>query len=203
VEPVSFATNLVNIDKTRWSQRFSIYDSRLVQESSCGGRLRHQRDANWTDGLEKIGEWDGGGSVLECICAMVDASFTHAFAIIQVTDLTFEIFISPKQKDDFSTTALLDPLLATLQQIDVIHNLISLYPSSFKLATSAEEIWVAFRRGRIASLIGVEGLHQIGNSVSVLRMFHRLGVRYITLTHDENNMWAESSVSLRLCSKQR
>ncbi|KAL3422111.1 membrane dipeptidase [Phlyctema vagabunda] len=101
----------------------------------------------------------------------------------------------PTKTDDFSTTTVLDPLLATLQQIDLIHSFISLYPDTFGLATSAAEIWEVFRSRRIASLIGVEGLHQIGNSVSVLRMFYRLGVRYVTLTHDGNNMWAESATA--------
>ncbi|OBT39515.1 hypothetical protein VE00_10401 [Pseudogymnoascus sp. WSF 3629] len=106
----------------------------------------------------------------------------------------------PTKTDDFSqpnpnTATVLEPLLATLQQIDLIHTLISLFPSTLGFASSSTQIWNVFRSGRIASLIGVEGLHQIGNSVSVLRMFYKLGVRYVTLTHDGNNMWAESATS--------
>lgn len=83
----------------------------------------------------------------------------------------------------------------TLQQIDLIHRMVEHYPTVFALALTAADILPIFRSGRIASLIGVEGLHQIGNSVSVLRSFHRLGVRYVTLVHNENNRFADSAVS--------
>lgn len=63
------------------------------------------------------------------------------------------------------------------------------------IAYRSEQILEIFRDGKVAGLIGVEGLHQIGNSSSVLRMYHRLGVRYITLTHNQNNLYADSAVS--------
>ncbi|KAJ5500814.1 Peptidase M19 renal dipeptidase [Penicillium expansum] len=52
-----------------------------------------------------------------------------------------------------------------------------------------------FKAGRLASLIGVEGLHQIANSASVLRMYYKLGVRYVTLAHNKNNTYADSATS--------
>jgi membrane dipeptidase len=61
---------------------------------------------------------------------------------------------------------------------------------------TSKEVWDIFNSGRVAGLIGVEGLHQIANSASVLRNFRRLGVRYITLTHDSNNLYADATVSL-------
>lgn len=84
---------------------------------------------------------------------------------------------------------------ATLQQIDLVHTLVDLFPTVFALAFRAADIMPIFRSGRIASLIGIEGLHQIDNSASVLRMYHRLGVRYITLCHDCNNAYADAAVS--------
>jgi membrane dipeptidase len=103
---------------------------------------------------------------------------------------------SPQQNknDEFGTKIHLESLRQTLQQIDLIHTLIERHPSVLGFATSATEVWDVFRSGRIASLIGVEGLHQIANSASVLRMLFRLGVRYITLTHGSNNLYADSAV---------
>lgn len=80
----------------------------------------------------------------------------------------------------------------TLEQIDVARLLISQYPKVFYPAFTAADIKEAQRKGRIASLIGVEGGHQLGNSLSVLRMYHALGARYVTLTHSCNNAFADS-----------
>lgn len=87
-----------------------------------------------------------------------------------------------------------------MQQIDLIHRMVEQYPTAFALAHTAADILPIFSSGRITSLIGVEGLHQIGNSVSALRTFHRLGVRYVTLVHNKNNLFADSAVSERRSS---
>ena len=104
---------------------------------------------------------------------------------------------SPKENstDNFSTAVHYESLRETLQQIDIIHTLVELYPDTLQIARSSAEVCEAHASGRIASFIGVEGLHQIANSASVLRNFHRLGVRYVTLTHDSNNLYADSAVS--------
>jgi membrane dipeptidase len=61
------------------------------------------------------------------------------------------------------------------------------------MASTAADIRRIQKTGRIASLIGVEGGHQIGNSPAALRQFHALGARYMTLTHSKNNDWADSA----------
>lgn len=70
------------------------------------------------------------------------------------------------------------------------------YPEQFGLARSSNDVWTQFHAGRLASLIGVEGLHQIAGRASVLRLFHSLGVRYITLCHDHSNEYVDSAVHL-------
>ncbi|KAF8761541.1 metallo-dependent hydrolases superfamily Peptidase M19 family [Rhizoctonia solani] len=81
----------------------------------------------------------------------------------------------------------------TLEQIDVAKLLIQQYPETFLLATSTVDIKEAFRVGKVASLIGVEGGHQLGNSLAVLRQYQALGARYLTLTHSCNNAFADSA----------
>jgi membrane dipeptidase len=82
---------------------------------------------------------------------------------------------------------------ATLEQIDIVHRMIRTYPSAFALALTADDIERIFHEGKIASLIGMEGGHSIDNSLGDLRMFYRLGARYMTLTHTSNTPWADSA----------
>lgn len=81
----------------------------------------------------------------------------------------------------------------TLEQIDTVHRLIAAHPDDLVLATTAAEVEAAWAGGRIASLLGAEGGHSIGSSLGALRMLHRLGVRYLTLTHNENTPWGGSA----------
>jgi membrane dipeptidase len=82
---------------------------------------------------------------------------------------------------------------ATLEQIDVVHRMMKKYPDTFELGASTADVQRIFASGRIASLIGMEGGHSIDNSLPALRMFHRLGARYMTLTHSSNVRWADSA----------
>lgn len=87
-------------------------------------------------------------------------------------------------------------LVATLEQIDFVHQMIAAYPDDFRLAVTADDVLVAQEEGRIACLIGAEGGHSIGNSLGALRTLHMLGVRYLTLTHDRNVPWADSATDV-------
>lgn len=95
----------------------------------------------------------------------------------------------------YVTAALTEPeaVQATIEQIDVTKRLIGRYPQDLVLALTAADVEAAFRRGRIASLIGMEGGHSIGSSLAVLRQMYALGARYMTLTHGKNTPWADSA----------
>jgi membrane dipeptidase len=82
---------------------------------------------------------------------------------------------------------------STLEQVDAAYRMVERYADQLVLATTADDVEAAWRSGRIACLLGAEGGHQIQESLGVLRMYHRLGVRYLTLTHNDNVPWADSA----------
>ena len=82
---------------------------------------------------------------------------------------------------------------AVLEQIDLTRRMIAAYPDTFELTLTADDVERAFAAGRIASLLGAEGGHSINESLGVLRMLYALGVRYMTLTHNNNTPWADSA----------
>lgn len=84
---------------------------------------------------------------------------------------------------------------AVLEQVDLVHRLTEEYPDRLRLATTATDLTAGATatEGPIASLMGAEGGHALNNSLAALRTLHRVGVRYLTLTHNENTDWADSA----------
>jgi membrane dipeptidase len=82
---------------------------------------------------------------------------------------------------------------ATLEQVDLVRRMICRYPDVLELALTAADVDRIFAAGKVASLIGAEGGHSIASSMGVLRALYRLGVRYLTLTHNANVPWADSA----------
>lgn len=81
----------------------------------------------------------------------------------------------------------------TLEQIDIVKRLAAKYPADLAMAYTADDIVRAHKAGQVASLIGVEGGHQMDDSLAVLRAYYALGARYMTLSHFTNNHWADSA----------
>jgi len=81
----------------------------------------------------------------------------------------------------------------TLDMIDSVYRAVERHPKDLTLATSAADIRRAKKQHKIAALMGIEGGHAIENSLATLREFHRLGVRYMTLTWNNSNDWADSA----------
>ena len=81
----------------------------------------------------------------------------------------------------------------TLEEIDVVRRFVAAHPRDLEMATTAADVRRIERAGRIASLIGVEGGHQIDGRLAVLRQYKALGVGYMTLTHGKSLEWADSS----------
>jgi membrane dipeptidase len=86
-----------------------------------------------------------------------------------------------------------DAVQTVLEQVDLVRRLTAAYPDDFELAWSADDIRRIHAEGKIASLIGAEGGHSIGESLAVLRSLAALGVRYMTLTHWQSIPWADAA----------
>ncbi|WP_083707174.1 dipeptidase [Intrasporangium flavum] len=89
-----------------------------------------------------------------------------------------------------------EAVIATLEQVDAVHRMVATWPGELALALSADDVEAARAGGRIASLLGAEGGHSIGSSLAALRALHALGVRYLTLTHNDNTPWADSATDV-------
>ncbi|XP_033762327.1 dipeptidase 1-like [Pecten maximus] len=87
-----------------------------------------------------------------------------------------------------------DAVRMGLDQIDVVYKVVRRYSDVFELVKTADGLMDAFRRNKIASGIGIEGGHMIGNTLGVLRMLYELGARYMTLTHSCDTDWADSYI---------
>jgi membrane dipeptidase len=83
-----------------------------------------------------------------------------------------------------------------LDVIDVVLEQVRRHPETLEAASTAADIRRIVKSGKIAALMGIEGGHAIENSLRTLRMFYKLGVRYMTLTHTNTNDWADSEGDL-------
>jgi membrane dipeptidase len=81
----------------------------------------------------------------------------------------------------------------TIEQIDLVKSLAARYPADLEMAYSAADVARIHKAGRVASMIGVEGGHQIDDSLPALRQMYALGARYMTLTHTKDLAWADSA----------
>ncbi|TPX16467.1 uncharacterized protein E0L32_003761 [Thyridium curvatum] len=84
----------------------------------------------------------------------------------------------------------------TLEQIDVVRRLIAKHPDDLQFCVTPACVRTAFAAGKIASMIGIEGSHQLGNSLAVLRQTFELGARYLTITHNCDTPFATSATSV-------
>lgn len=84
-------------------------------------------------------------------------------------------------------------LVMTMEQIDVVDDMLQTYPDVFERAGTAADVRRVVAAGKVASMMGVEGGHSIENQLSVIQRFYDRGVRYMTLTHSKNVDWADSA----------
>ncbi len=98
----------------------------------------------------------------------------------------FSLYIRPWYVENGGSTR------RTLDMIDAVYRAVERHPRDLMIATSVADIRRAKQQGKIACLMGIEGGHAIEDSLSTLREFYRLGVRYMTLTWNNTNNWADA-----------
>jgi membrane dipeptidase len=86
-----------------------------------------------------------------------------------------------------------NPARTVTDQIDLVHRMVERYPNDLEIALTAEDVDRIIKAGKIASLIGIEGGIAIEDDLAQLRMFARLGARYMTLTHNKTLSWADAA----------
>lgn len=90
-----------------------------------------------------------------------------------------------------------------LEMIDGVYEQVRRHPESLEMAGTVADIRRIRRAGKIATLMGIEGGHAIEDSLAALRLFYRLGVRYMTLTHTNTNNWADSAGGISIAGEKR
>lgn len=90
-----------------------------------------------------------------------------------------------------------------LEMIDGVYEQVRRHPESLEMAGTVADIRRIRRAGKIAALMGIEGGHAIEDSLAALRLFYRLGVRYMTLTHTNTNNWADSAGGISIAGEKR
>jgi len=133
----------------------------------------HAGDKRWTIDLNKLDTKDYDTDIARLRQGRMGGQF-------------WSVFVSPALPG-------LEQVKATLEQIDLVNQIVRRYPQTFQLAMTVADVRAAHKAGKIASMIGVEGGGQIDKSFSVLRAYKRLGAGYLTLTHAVTIDWADSA----------
>ena len=98
----------------------------------------------------------------------------------------------------YSPSEIEHPARVGMEQVDIVWRMAEHYPDVFAMAGTADDVERLHREGKIASLVGLEGGHMIENSLGLLRAYYRLGVRYMTLTHNSSTDWADAATGSQM-----
>jgi len=131
-----------------------------------------------TDEGFDLGARDKSGKIQTDIPRMKDGGLDAEF---------FAIYVAAKYAKEGGAAR------RAMEMIDGVYEQARRHPESLEMAFTTDDIRRIHKSGRTAALMGIEGGHAIEDSLSALRQFYRLGVRYMTLTHTNTNNWADSA----------
>jgi len=157
-------------DEKLWKKALEIQRKSIVVDTH-NDVLSYMTDDNYDIGVSSLGKYHTD------IARMKQGGLTAEF---------FSVYIDRSYvKDGGSARRALD-------MIDYVYRAVEKYPNDFTLSYSTADIRRAKKQKKIAALMGIEGGHAIEDSLMALRDFYRLGVRYMTLTHNNTNNWADA-----------
>ncbi len=157
-------------DEKLWKKALEIHRKAIVVDTH-NDILSMMTDANYDLGVSSVGKYHTD------IARMQQGGLTAEF---------FSVYIDRSFARDGGSAR------RTLDMIDYVYRAVERYPNDLMMAYSTADIRLAKKQNKIAALMGIEGGHAIEDSLMAMRNFHRLGVRYMTLTHNNTNNWADS-----------
>jgi membrane dipeptidase len=169
-QPTSAVQTSEPRDEKLWKKALEIQRKSIVVDTH-NDILSFMTDENYDIGVSSVGKYHTD------IARMKQGGLTAEF---------FSVYIDRKYVTQGGSAR------RALDMIDYVYRAAEKYPNDFMLAYSAADIRRAKRENKIAALMGIEGGHAIEDSLMALRDFYRLGVRYMTLTHNNTNNWADS-----------
>ncbi len=169
-QPTSAVQKSEPRDEKLWKKALEIQRKSIVVDTH-NDILSFMTDENYDIGVSSVGKYHTD------IARMKQGGLTAEF---------FSVYIDRKYVTQGGSAR------RALDMIDYVYRAAEKYPNDFMLAYSAADIRRAKRENKIAALMGIEGGHAIEDSLMALRDFYRLGVRYMTLTHNNTNNWADS-----------
>lgn len=157
-------------DEKLWKKALELQRKSIVVDTH-NDVLSFMTDDNYDIGVSSVGKYHTD------IARMKQGGLTAEF---------FSVYIDRKYAAEGGSAR------RALDMIDYVYRAVEKYPNEFMLAFSTDDIRRAKKQKKIAALMGIEGGHAIEDSMMALRDFYRLGVRYMTLTHNNTNNWADS-----------
>lgn len=169
-QPAASTQPSVPRDEKLWKKALELHRKAIVIDTH-NDILSMMTDDNYDLGVSSVGKYHTD------IARMKQGGLTAEF---------FSVYIDRKYVGEGGSAR------RTLDMIDYVYRAAEKYPNDLMLSYSAGDIRRAKKQKKIAALMGIEGGHAIEDSLMALRDFYRLGVRYMTLTHNNTNNWADS-----------
>lgn len=179
-QPALAQTMPPNADQKLWRRALAVHKKAVVVDGH-NDITSPMFDEDFDLGTSSLGKFHRDGDPFHTDNARLKQS--------GLTGFFFSIYVDRR----FAESAEKGAARRALDLIDATYREVEKYPNVFELSTTAADIRRAKKSGKIAALMGIEGGHAIEDSLAALREFYRLGVRYMTLTHNNTNNWADSN----------